>query len=353
MSVRAPGLPSVAVQSERQRGGRGSILSRQSRDHAVLQSLMLAYEHTPSVRKRAKIVDTLAERALRHAFAEETVLFPAYRKYLGEQADELSAHIEGEHQAVNEMLVELQSLDPHDPEFDRTVRKTFAVIRDDARNEEDALLPQLQQVATGRQLRAIGRAWEVSRRTSPTRPHPKVSRRPPGNLLAALPLAVSDRAKDAAQHVVPPASGVRVLGAGLLAGAAGVAVMTLGEKVEQALTGRPNSYVPSRVLERLTGLHPADEAERDVLNLAMHWGQGTLLGVVRAAMARRGVRGASGAVAFTGLRLAVDQTLENGTGVGAPPWTWPRDELVIDVAHKAVYAVVTGSVADRLVRTRG
>ncbi len=29
--------------------------------------------------------------------------------------------------------------------------------------------------------------------------------------------------------------------------------MTLGEKAEQGLTGRPDSYVPARVLERLTG----------------------------------------------------------------------------------------------------
>lgn len=41
---------------------------------------------------------------------------------------------------------------------------------------------------------------------------------------------------------------------------------------------------------------------------------------------------------------------ENATGVGTPPWTWPRDELVIDVAHKVVYALATGAIADRLAR---
>jgi hypothetical protein len=33
---------------------------------------------------------------------------------------------------------------------------------------------------------------------------------------------------------------------GALAGLAGVAAMTVAEKLEQALTGRPNSYVPGR-----------------------------------------------------------------------------------------------------------
>jgi hypothetical protein len=46
----------------------------------------------------------------------------------------------------------------------------------------------------------------------------------------------------------------RALWQGLLAGTAGAAVMTLGEKAEQAITGRPGSHVPGRVLERLAGL---------------------------------------------------------------------------------------------------
>lgn len=52
---------------------------------------------------------------------------------------------------------------------------------------------------------------------------------------------------------------------------------------------------------------------------------------------------------FMNLRLLNDQTLENATGVGAPPWTWPRDEQVIDLLHKGIYAFVTGAVADHLV----
>jgi hypothetical protein len=41
------------------------------------------------------------------------------------------------------------------------------------------------------------------------------------------------------------------LAKGLAAGAFGVAVMTAVEKVEQSLTGRPNSFVPAHTLERL------------------------------------------------------------------------------------------------------
>ena len=136
---------------------------------------------------------------------------------------------------------------------------------------------------------------------------------------------------------------------GLAAGLAGVAAMTLAEKLEQALTKRPNSYVPAHTLERLLGLPHRPDAERLGMNWAMHWGQGVALGAVRGLMAAGGVRGPVGAFLFMNLRLLNDQTLENATGVGAPPWTWPTDEQAIDLLHKGIYAFVTGAVADALV----
>jgi hypothetical protein len=39
-----------------------------------------------------------------------------------------------------------------------------------------------------------------------------------------------------------------VVGEGLLAGAIGAAAMTVGEKIEQRFTGRPNSHVPGLTL---------------------------------------------------------------------------------------------------------
>src|ERR671912_1859338 len=139
-----------------------------------------------------------------------------------------------------------------------------------------------------------------------------------------------------------------VLG-GLVAGLAGVAAMTAAEKLEQAITRRPNSYVPAQTLERLLRLPHKPDSQRRGLNWAMHWGQGILLGAARGMMAERGLRGPVGSFLFMNLRLLNDQTFENATGVGAPPWTWPMDEQAIDLLHKGVYAFVPGAVADRLV----
>lgn len=140
---------------------------------------------------------------------------------------------------------------------------------------------------------------------------------------------------------------------GLVAGATGAVVMTVGEKLEQRATGRPDSYVPARVLERLIGLPEQPGKQPRAVNLAMHFGQGALAGVVRSLMANAGVRGPVASAMFTVVRLSNDQILENATGVGAPPQTWPRKELVVDVFHKAVYAFATGVVADVLAARQG
>jgi hypothetical protein len=146
---------------------------------------------------------------------------------------------------------------------------------------------------------------------------------------------------------------VRALGSGGLAGLAGVAVMTAAEKLEQAVTRRPDSQVPGRAAERLLGLPGTDDGGVRRRMRAMHVGMAVGVGTLRGVMAFAGLRGPWASMMFTVVRLTADQTVENWTGVGAPPWTWPRDELLIDVGGKAVYAFVTGAVADRLAAGAG
>jgi hypothetical protein len=135
---------------------------------------------------------------------------------------------------------------------------------------------------------------------------------------------------------------------GAVSGLAGAAAMAAASVVEQRLTRRPSSYVPAHTLARLLRARHPDRDSRP-RNLAMHYLSGAAGGAVRGVMSAANLRGPFASLMHTNLRLSFDQTLENATGAGAPPWTWPRDELVIDVAHKGLYSLVTGAVADALV----
>ncbi|WP_286179700.1 hypothetical protein [Arthrobacter sp. ISL-95] len=84
----------------------------------------------------------------------------------------------------------------------------------------------------------------------------------------------------------------------------------------------------------------------------MHWGTGALLGSLRGIWAATGIRGTVANAKHTAVRIAFDQTLENATGMGAPPATWNTQEQLIDVFHKTIYSLATGITADQWIQPR-
>jgi len=236
---------SVADQTVLELGGRTSILARQRADHQRLDRLMRRARETAAEGGPAHAVAlrAVARLVFTHAFAEEAVLFPAARRSLPE-GDPLTLRIETDHQEVDELVTRLDSADPAAADHAELVHRAFAVLDHDVRTEEDELLPWLQQVLRPRRLRLLGWQWKLVRRISPTRPHPVVSRRPPGQTLSALPLTVLDRTRDRLQQLdeVTPWRFTAAVSAAdrVLAGAAGAVerlpVLRWGERPE---TRRP------------------------------------------------------------------------------------------------------------------
>ncbi|GAA4677071.1 hypothetical protein GCM10023215_06960 [Pseudonocardia yuanmonensis] len=202
MSATTGGPTTVATQSVAQLGGPLSVLARQRADHEKLDALMARARETlrEGGAEHARAVRAMARLVFTHAFAEEAVLFPAARRVLPE-GDPLTVRIESDHQEVDELMTRLDRSSADDPGHAELLERTIAVLDHDVRSEEDELLPRLQAELSPRELRGLGLAWEVVRRISPTRPHPTVSRRPPGQTFSALPLTVLDRARDQLQRL--------------------------------------------------------------------------------------------------------------------------------------------------------
>lgn len=185
---------SIAHQSLRELGGRSSILARQRSDHARLEQLLQQLRST-SGQEQQEVLDRVCRLVFTHAFAEETVLWPAARRLLP-GGDDLTREIEEEHQQINELTTRLERSRPGDADREVLLQQAYDLLDTDVREEEDELLPRLQEAADVGTLRRLGWAWELVRQVSPTRAHPTVSRRPPGNVLSALPLSVLDRGRD-------------------------------------------------------------------------------------------------------------------------------------------------------------
>jgi hypothetical protein len=188
-------LPSIADQSVEALGGPGSIIVRQRREHQRLDELARRVRATEGD-ERDEVLTQLCRLVFPHAFAEEAVLFPAARKRLAD-GDALSLDIEQEHQEINEVYAAVERSRSGDPGREELIERALALLDADVREEEDELLPRLRAALDDDELRRLGRTWELVRRTAPTRAHPVVSRRPPGQTLSALPLTVLDRSRDA------------------------------------------------------------------------------------------------------------------------------------------------------------
>ena len=187
-------MRSIAEQNAHELGGRLSVLTRQKRDHVKLQSLLEELKGVTGA-AQGRVLLRIYRLVFPHAFAEEAVLWPVMRKVLPD-GHELTLEVEREHQEVNELVTRLEAMNGDDAGRGPLLARLAEVLREDVRDEEDVLLPRLQAALGQARLRGLGLAWEVVRRTAPTRAHPVVARRPPGNAVAALPLSVLDRARD-------------------------------------------------------------------------------------------------------------------------------------------------------------
>jgi hypothetical protein len=185
---------SIAHRSVDELGGRASLFVRQRQDHARLDELLRQVHATHGDDQQAALTET-ARLVFPHAFAEEAVIWPLVRKLLPNGAA-LTVQVEQEHQEINELWSDLERTPVDDPRRSTLLDRITALLREDVRDEEDELLPQLSGRLTPAQARLAGHLWALVRRIAPTRPHAVVSRRPPGNALAALPLTVIDRGRD-------------------------------------------------------------------------------------------------------------------------------------------------------------
>ncbi|RBY91466.1 hemerythrin domain-containing protein [Blastococcus sp. TBT05-19] len=185
---------SIADQTVEELGGPGSVLARQRRDHVQLDQLLHELDGSTGTAQE-EVLARIDRLVFSHAFAEETVLWPVIRRVLPD-GDALTLQVEEEHQEVNELVTALERDGLDSPERPARLRRLVEVLREDVRDEEDVLFPRLQEALSHEELRALGRRWALMARRSPTRPHPTVSRRPPGNALSGLPLSLIDRTRD-------------------------------------------------------------------------------------------------------------------------------------------------------------
>ncbi len=173
------------------------LISVLIRDHRAVEGAFQEYEdESLSYPQRRDLIDHVVAELVRHSVAEEQYLYPAAREVLPE-GDELADHEIREHAEAEKVMKRIERLDPEKPDFDHAARQLIADIRHHVSDEENDLLPRLQQACTANQLQDLGNKILMAKKSAPTRPHPGAPDTPPANLILDPGVGMVDRLRDA------------------------------------------------------------------------------------------------------------------------------------------------------------
>ena len=123
-------------------------------------------------------------------------MYPAVRESLPD-GDDIADHEIAEHAEAEQVMKDLEGVNPAEPRFDELLGKLISEVRNHMQEEEAELLPRLAESCSADQLRDLGRKVLAAKRVAPTRPHPSAPDRPPANLLLAPGAGLIDRVRDA------------------------------------------------------------------------------------------------------------------------------------------------------------
>lgn len=178
-----------------------NVIEILSADHREVEAIFTELETLLQSRSgtddqvRRDLVDQVTIELVRHAVAEEVVVYPAVKdKVSAEEAERAKR----EHAEAEKTMKRLERLDPNDATFNDELRRLMGEIRAHVIEEEGEMFPRMREMMTHDELVTLGSRVDSIKAMAPTRPHPSVPN-DPGKRLAVGPVAgLFDRLRDMA-----------------------------------------------------------------------------------------------------------------------------------------------------------
>jgi hemerythrin-like domain-containing protein len=172
-------------------------------DHRSVEKLFKRFEDAGPrafVEKR-NVVDRMIEELSVHAAIEEQLFYPVTRATVP-AVEQVALESLEEHHVVKWVLSELEGMDPEDERFGAKVTVLIENVRHHVREEEAEYFREVRAELGGKALNELGEAMAKARETAPTRPHPRLSDTPPGNIFGGTVAGVIDRVVDTVSGAV-------------------------------------------------------------------------------------------------------------------------------------------------------
>jgi hypothetical protein len=134
----------------------------------IFQALLVSHEtqrdlsgrlmETQPVESRQRVFEELKRELAAHETAEERHFYVPLFEH--DQSVDLSRHAIAEHHEMDEMVEDLEKLDPHSAEWQEGARKLVHKIEHHLAEEEEKFFPQAGEVLSAEQKEELGRAYE-------------------------------------------------------------------------------------------------------------------------------------------------------------------------------------------------
>lgn len=176
--------------------GQPDLISVITNDHREVEQVFSELEQgLGDPKDRKDLVDHVIAELVRHSVAEEQYMYPAARKSLS-NGNEIADHEIEEHGEAEQLMKKLAGLEATDPKFEELLGQLMDSIRHHVEDEENDLLPKLQQACSADELRELGGKVVQAKEKAPTRPHPKSPSKPPANRILDPGAGFIDQMRD-------------------------------------------------------------------------------------------------------------------------------------------------------------
>jgi hemerythrin superfamily protein len=164
-------------------------------DHQEALELLDQITSTTDPDQRRDLADTVISEVVRHSVSEEMYVYPAMREHVpdGEQAVQ---HDTQEHQQLEEIMKQLESVPASEPRFDALVGELTETLRHHAQDEETEQFPQLRAYAPREELVKLREKVDRAKKLAPTRPHPGAPHNELFHKLVGPGVGLVDRLRD-------------------------------------------------------------------------------------------------------------------------------------------------------------
>src|SRR4051812_32464614 len=164
-------------------------------DHQEVTGLVEQLLQTADGDQRRELADTIIGQLVRHSVAEETIVYPAIRKFLADGEESVKHDIE-EHKQLEQLMKEMEGFPVGDAGFLELVGRLKEVLADHVSDEEQEQFPQLRADIPVDQLEKMGMEVEALKKVAPTRPHPNAPNNPLFHAMVGPGVGLMDRMRD-------------------------------------------------------------------------------------------------------------------------------------------------------------